>query len=214
MSAEYPHYERKDYEILCQILPITELDMSEGVPPEEQADVPVGGLARQELLHEAIDLDFSQPSRGRFPEASESDSVFFMNLHEESFRQLAAENAGRSVDSSLTEQDVWIIIGATCKAIAPTVFASILAKIVCAQEGIRAAEIQQFGEMLKKRPKTEDGALEAELRVLASQLHALPKEHQGQAQNAALLLVNELGWAEDKAGRGVLAVTQAAIHLG
>ncbi len=63
MKTETPNNEGKDYEIPCQLLPATEFDMSEAIPPEQLANLPVGGFVRDELLHEPIELDFSEEEK-------------------------------------------------------------------------------------------------------------------------------------------------------
>jgi hypothetical protein len=59
MSSESPQNERNDFEVLCQLLPATEFDMSEAIPPQKRDHVPVGILVRVELVREATELDFS-----------------------------------------------------------------------------------------------------------------------------------------------------------
>lgn len=78
MNAESSQTERKDYEIPCRLLPGTELNFSEGIAADKTADVPIGGLVRDELLHEAIELDFLQPGQanGQPPQSTDSPMVY------------------------------------------------------------------------------------------------------------------------------------------
>ena len=58
MNTDSSNNERKDYEIPCQLHPVVEFDMCEGMPPEELAKIPVGGFMRDEILHEPVEFDF------------------------------------------------------------------------------------------------------------------------------------------------------------
>jgi hypothetical protein len=59
MNDEAPKNKRQDYEIPCTLLAVTELDMSQSIPPEELAAIPAGGLLRDEVVLEPSEIDFS-----------------------------------------------------------------------------------------------------------------------------------------------------------
>jgi hypothetical protein len=59
MSSESHQNERKDFEVLCELLAATEFDMSEAIPAQQRDNVPVGSLVRDEVVREATELDFS-----------------------------------------------------------------------------------------------------------------------------------------------------------
>jgi len=67
MKTDSSKNERKNYEIPCQLLPVTEIDGSKGIPPEELAKVPVGGLIRDELALEPLEFDCSPGGNGQPP---------------------------------------------------------------------------------------------------------------------------------------------------
>src|SRR5437879_1312097 len=57
MNPEPAKNERHGFEILCELLPLTELDMCESVPPEKLANIPAGEFLRDEIVHPLTDLE-------------------------------------------------------------------------------------------------------------------------------------------------------------
>ena len=63
MNNRMANKDRKDYEIPCTLLPATEFDMAESVPPEKRATVPVGGFVQDAVLHETSEIELRRPTR-------------------------------------------------------------------------------------------------------------------------------------------------------
>jgi hypothetical protein len=72
MSTDSSMNERKNYGISCQVLPVTEFDGSKGIPAEKLAEIPVGGLVRDEVLLEALEIDCSPMGNGPPREGEDS----------------------------------------------------------------------------------------------------------------------------------------------
>ena len=67
MNTDSSRNERRNYEAPCKLLPVTEFDGSKGIPPDELAKIPVGGLIRDELLLEPLEIDCSPGGNGQSP---------------------------------------------------------------------------------------------------------------------------------------------------
>jgi hypothetical protein len=231
MNTDSSKNERKNYEIPCQLLPVTEFDGSKGIPPEKLAMVPVGGFVRDELLFDGVEFDCSREANGA------PDCNFFFELHEEACQLLAPkgqELAGRERARNgfdVVSPQVWGVIVATCFSVAPLVMSSILKRLwkdCWGTEEVPAEDIDErlkiiderlklmmgrFEEMLNIYQKQEkkNAALQAEFRKMTSLLRHLPEDA---AMRTTSLLVTQFGWAEDVAASEALAISEAIRKKG
>lgn len=74
MNTESSRNERKNYEVPCHLLPVTEFDGSRGIPPEQLAKIPVGGFVRDEMVLEPLEIDCSQKGNGQ-PQAGDDNKL-------------------------------------------------------------------------------------------------------------------------------------------
>lgn len=215
--------ERKNYEIPCQLLPVTEFDASKGIPPEQLAKIPVGGFVRDEVLLEAVEFDCSA-------EGPRSDLNCLFDLHEQAWQSMSAAResaaaqpvAARGVDviQWLTQPELWMVIGAAALGTLPTVFKSVFSLLwhdVWGKEYILAADVhEQNKEMIEKfeqlmeqhrRLRKQNAALQAQASEMIARLRDLPD---AAAQRTIALLVRDLGWKKSKAAPGVRFVSQSA----
>ena len=125
--------QRKNYEIPCQLLPVTEFDASKGIPPEQLAKIPVGGFVRDEVLLDAFEFDCSQQAS-----AAMSDLDFLFELHDASSRLLvtppqpagAVRTRGQPLLEVFTSGAVWMVLGAAVREVAPKIVGYFAANVL------------------------------------------------------------------------------------
>src|ERR1051326_6679546 len=91
MSDESASHEGKNFRIPGRLHPVTEIDMSHGLPAEQLAGVPVCGFVRHEVVHDVVELDFSGEELDGMLDVS-----FLRSWHQESCRLLVKQSQGSS----------------------------------------------------------------------------------------------------------------------